>query len=95
MVEVGLGPSVSQTFFCPLFMSSPSSPLPPFVFHRIQSGDMLVEVADQNMVGGALDRAIELLQEPGESIRLKIGRPDLNSSVFSVQDGEEVCGLKP
>lgn len=51
---------------------------------------MLVEVADQNMVGGALDRAIELLQESRESIHLKVGRPDLNSSVFAVQGGEEV-----
>ena len=51
---------------------------------------MLVEVANQNMVGGALDKAIELLQQMRESIRLKIGRPDVSSSVVVVQDGEEV-----
>ena len=51
---------------------------------------MLVEVANQNMVGGALDKAIELLQQMRESIRLKIGRPDVSSSVVIVQDGEEV-----
>ena len=51
---------------------------------------MLVEVANQNMVGGALDKATELLQEMRESIRLKIGRPDLSSSVFAVQGGKEV-----
>ena len=51
---------------------------------------MLVEVANQNLVGGALDKAIELLQQMSESIRLKIGRPDVSSSVVVVQDGEEV-----
>ena len=42
------------------------------------------------MVGGALDKATELLKEAGESVHLRIGRPDLSSSVFAVQDGEEV-----
>lgn len=67
----------------------------PATLYRIQSGDMLVEVADQNMVGGALDRATELLQEPRESIRLKVGRPDLTSSVFVVQGAEEVSEHGP
>ena len=50
----------------------------------------MVEITDQNMVGGALDNAIELLQGARKSFRLKIGRPHLTSSVFAVQGGEEV-----
>ena len=51
---------------------------------------MLVRVGNQDMVGGALEKATELLQQMQESIRLRIGRPDASSSVVVVQDGEEV-----
>ena len=76
--------------FVSLYSHSLSLSLSHSLIHRIQAGDMLVEVANQNVVGGALDKATELLQQMRESIRLKIGRPDVNSSVFIVQDGEEV-----
>ena len=49
-----------------------------------------MRVANQDMVGGALEKATELLQQMQESIRLRIGRPDASSSVVVVQDGEEV-----
>ena len=58
---------------------------------RIQSGDMLVEVGHTNLVGGSLDEAIQMLRESTDSVRLKIGRPDISSSVFTMDGENEVC----
>ena len=58
---------------------------------RIQSGDMLVEVGRKNLVGGSLEEAIQLLRESPDSVRLKIGRPDVSASVFTMDGEDEVC----
>lgn len=56
---------------------------------RIQAGDMLVGV-----YGCAIrenyEEAFRLLDQPSSGIRLKVGRPDITSSVFSVKGGREV-----
>ena len=57
---------------------------------RIQPGDMLVEVGGCGMVGGALDDTIQLLKDARESIRLRIARPNVSSSVFTVEGEDEV-----
>ena len=69
----------SLLYFCPL----PTC--------RIQPGDMLLEVGGRGTMGGVLSETIDLLKEASESIRLKIARPDMLSSVFAVEGGDEVC----
>ena len=50
---------------------------------------MLVEVRGCDIRSG-LDCAHLLLAEPGRSMRVKVGRPDITSSIFSLQNGIEV-----
>ena len=52
---------------------------------------MLLEVGGRGTMGGVLSETIDLLKEASESIRLKIARPDMLSSVFAVEGGDEVC----
>ncbi len=51
---------------------------------------MLLEVGGRGIVGRALDDTIDLLKEASESIRLKVARPDAQTSVLTVEGGEEV-----
>jgi hypothetical protein len=60
---------------------------------------MLVELYGHAIRGGSYAEAAELLDMPSGSVRLKIGRPDITSSVFSVHGDHEVIkgltGLHP
>ena len=48
---------------------------------------MLLEVYGCEVRGGNYEEAIQLLEQPSASVRLKVGRPDITSSVFSVNAG--------
>ncbi len=61
--------------------------------YRIQPGDMLLEVGGRGTVGGALEHTIDLLKEATESIKLKVARPDPQTSVFAAEGGDEVGGV--
>jgi len=50
---------------------------------------MLVEVSGCD-IRNRLDSAYQLLTEPGLSVRVKVGRPDVTSSIVSLQNGVEV-----
>ena len=49
-----------------------------------------MEIYGHEIRGRNFDEALQLLTQPSGSIRLKVGRPDITSSVFSVQDDREV-----
>ena len=53
---------------------------------------MLVEVYGCEVRAGNYEQVVQLLDQPSASVRLKVARPDITSSVFSLQGGKEVCG---
>ena len=46
-----------------------------------------------HIIRGNFEEAVELLEMPSGSVRLKVGRPDITSSVFSVHGAHEVRGV--
>ncbi len=56
---------------------------------RIQTGDMLVRVSGCD-IRSDIGSAYQQLSQPVLSIRVKVGRPDITSSIFTVQNGVEV-----
>ena len=51
---------------------------------------MLVEVYGYEVRENFVE-VLRLLEQPSSSIRIKIGRPDITSSIFSISGDKEVC----
>ena len=73
---------------------SPSSSLP---LHRAQVGDLVAEANGQTLLGCSQQEASQRINEPGKSIRLKLGRSlvavsNLSAPVPGVEDLTVVGG---